>query len=396
MACFSPASEVEVREVVITARTSRRPFAIKGGGTRSGLGRPSEAEDVLSTEKLRGITLYEPAELVISAQAGTPLAEVEAQLDAHRQRLPFEPIDHRRLLGSTGEPTIGAIAACNLSGPRRIQLGAARDFLIGLKLVNGRGESIKGGGRVTKNVTGLDLVKLNGGAHGTLGVLTEVTFKVLPVPDDLGTLVLTGLDDTRAIAALSAALTSPFQPTGAAHLPADIAGDHALTLIRIEGVASSVSYRLDAMRALLTAYTAGEFFDKERTAQLWRDIRDCAFLAEPKDRAIWRLSVAPAEGAKVVEALKPALAEMRYFFDWGGGLIWLGVSAAGDAGAAAIRRAVAQFGGHATLVRAPAATRAATSVFQPLAEPLMKITAGIKASFDPDHLINPGLMYAGI
>ncbi|WP_020174740.1 glycolate oxidase subunit GlcE [Methyloferula stellata] len=395
MAIFSPASEVEVREAVIAARTNRRPFAIRGGGTRSSLGRPAEAEDILSTERLRGITLYEPAELVISARAGTPLAEVEAQLDAHRQRLPFEPMDHRQLLGSTGEPSIGAIAACNLSGPRRIQLGAARDFLIGLKLVNGRGESIKGGGRVTKNVTGLDMVKLNGGAHGTLGVLTEVTFKVLPATEESGTLVLVGLDDTRAIAALSAALTSPFQPTGAAHLPAGLAGDRALTLIRIEGFASAVSYRLEAMRTLLASYTAGEFFDKERTAQLWRDIRDCAFLAEPRDRAVWRISVAPAEGAKVADAIKSQL-DMRYFYDWGGGLLWLSVNAAGDAGALAIRQAVAKFGGHATLVRAPAETRAATSVFQPLAEPLMKITAGIKASFDPDHLINPGLMYAGI
>jgi glycolate oxidase FAD binding subunit len=395
MAIFSPTSEVEVREAVIAARTNRRPFAIRGGGTRSGLGRPAEAEDILSTEKLSGITLYEPAELVVSARAGTPLAEVEAQLDAHRQRLPFEPMDHRQLLGSTGEPTIGAIAACNLSGPRRIQLGAARDFLIGLKLVNGRGESIKGGGRVTKNVTGLDMVKLNGGAHGTLGVLTEVTFKVLPATEESGTLVLAGLDDTRAIAALSAALTSPFQPTGAAHLPAGIAGDRALTLVRIEGFASAVSYRLEAMRTLLGSYTAGEFFDKERTAQLWRDIRDCAFLAAPPEAAVWRVSVAPAEGAKVAEAIKSVL-DIRYFYDWGGGLLWLSVSAAGDAGASAIRQAVARFGGHAMLVRAAAETRAATSVFQPLAEPLMKITAGIKASFDPDHLINPGLMYAGI
>ncbi len=380
---------------MIAAQADLRPFVIRGGGTRSGFGRPTEVQDILSTEKLQGITLYEPAELVISARAGTPLAEIETQLDAHRQRLAFEPMDHRQLLGTDGTPTIGAIAACNLSGPRRIQLGAARDFLIGVRLVNGRGESIKGGGRVTKNVTGLDMVKLNGGAHGTLGVLTEVTFKVLPTPEDSGTLVLAGLDDARAIAALSAALTSPFQPTGAAHLPAGLADERALTLIRIEGVAASVAYRLDAMRTLLSAYTTAEFFDKARTAQLWRDIRDCSFLAEPRDRAVWRISVAPAEGAKVAEAIKSVL-DMRYFYDWGGGLLWLAVSAAGDAGAAKIRQSVARFGGHATLVRAPAETRAATAVFQPLAEPLMKITAGIKVSFDPDHLINPGLMYAGI
>jgi glycolate oxidase FAD binding subunit len=395
MSDLKPASDAEVTQAIIAARASRRPFVIRGGGTRASLGRPAEAEDVLSTEKLRGITLYEPAELVISARTGTPLAEIEAQLEAHRQRLPFEPMDHRALLGTSGTPTIGAVAACNLSGPRRIHGGAARDYLIGLKLVNGLGETIKAGGRVTKNVTGLDLVKLNGGAHGTLGVLTEVTFKVLPTPEDSGMLVLPGLDDARGVAALSVALTSPFQPTGAAHIPAGLADERALTLVRIEGVPASVAYRLDALKTLLADYASGEFFDKTRTTQLWQDIRDCALLAMPRDSAIWRISVAPSEGAKVAEAIKRTL-DMRYFFDWGGGLLWLAVNAAGDAGASAIRQAVAQFGGHATLIRASAETRTKTSVFQPLAEPLMKITAGIKASFDPDRLINPGLMYAGI
>jgi len=395
MAHSAPASEAEVTEAVIAARSARRPFVIRGGGTRAGLGRPPEAEDILSTEKLRGITLYEPAELVIAARSGTPLAEIEVQLAAHRQRLPFEPMDHRVLLGSEGSPTIGAVAACNLSGPRRIQGGAARDYLIGVKLINGRGESIKSGGRVTKNVTGLDLVKLSSGAHGTLGVLTEVTFKVLPTPEDLGTLILLGLDDAGAIAALCAAMTSPFQPTGAAHLPAGLAGDRAMTLIRIEGVAASVAYRLDALRTLLSSYGTGELLDRDHSAKLWQDIRDCAFLAAPREAAVWRISVAPAEGARVADAIKSALM-MRYFYDWGGGLLWLAVDPDGDAGAAAIRQAVSRFGGHATLIRAPAETRSKTSVFQPLTEPLMKITAGVKASFDPDRLINPGLMYAGI
>jgi glycolate oxidase FAD binding subunit len=390
-----PKSDIEVVEAVIAARAARRPFVIRGGGTRMDLGRPPEAEDVLSTQNLRGVTLYEPAELVIAAKTGTPLAEIEAQLAEQHQRLPFEPMDHQALLGSSGTPTIGAVAACNLSGPRRVQLGAARDFLIGLKLVNGRGETIKSGGRVTKNVTGLDLVKLNGGAHGTLGVLTEVTFKVLPTPEDLGTLVLSGLGDAAAVAALSTALTSPFQPTGAAHLPAGIAGDKALTLIRIEGVGASVAYRLDALRTMLKSLGAGELRDREHSAKLWQDIRDCAFLTMPRDAAVWRVSVAPAEGAKVTDAIQKTLAT-RYYYDWGGGLIWLSVDAAGDAGSAAIRQAVAAFGGHATLVRASAETRTKTSVFEPLTEPLMKITAGIKASFDPDRLMNPGLMYAGI
>jgi glycolate oxidase FAD binding subunit len=305
-------------------------------------------------------------------------------------------MDHRALLGTTGEPTIGAIAACNVSGPRRIQLGAARDFLIGVKLVNGRGESIKGGGRVTKNVTGLDMVKLNGGAYGTLGVLTEVTFKVLPMTETSGTVMLEGLDDATAVAALSTALTSPFQPTGAAHLPAGILKQQSVTLIRVEGFGVSVSYRLEALRELLKAKAEGTILDDEHSAKLWQDIRDCCFLSAPREAAIWRLSVAPAEGAEVVAALRSVLSAMRHFYDWGGGLIWLSVDSGGDAGAFSIRQVLGRFGGHATLVRASAETRTASSVFQPLAEPLMKLTAGIKASFDPDRLINPGLMYAGI
>ncbi|MHB8884254.1 MAG: glycolate oxidase subunit GlcE [Methylovirgula sp.] len=398
---LSPASEAETAEAVREARAARRPIMIEGGGTRAGLGRPVAADRVVSTRGLTGITLYEPAEMVISARAGTALAEIEKTLASGKQRLAFEPMDHRALFGTNGAPTIGGIAACNISGPRRVQAGAARDHLIGIRLVNGIGDIVKSGGRVMKNVTGLDLVKLGCGAHGTLGVLTEVTFKVLPEPETESTLALHGLDDSKAIAALSAGLTSPFQVTGAAHLPAGIAAPEAeaLTLLRLEGTPVSVDYRANALSKLLASFGAVDILAAARATQLWHGVRDVLPLAEPREAAIWRLSVAPSRGPDVVAALKRKLAA-RCFYDWGGGLVWLAVAAEGDAGAGAVREALAQAdggeGGHATLIRAADDIRGRIDVFQPLTAPLMQISHGIKASFDPDHIVNPGRMYAGV
>jgi glycolate oxidase FAD binding subunit len=389
---LSPTTEAETAEAVIAARAAHRSFAIVGGGTRAGLGRPVDADTVLDTRGLAGITLYEPAELVISARAGTPLADIEAALRLQRQRLAFEPMDHRALYATSGAPTIGVIAACNISGPRRIQVGAARDHLLGLRFVNGRGEIIKSGGRVMKNVTGLDLVKLQCGAHGTLGVITEATFKVLPEPTAFGTLALRGLADEAAVAALSAALGSPYLVTGTAHLPAGIG--ETLTLLRLEGVRASVDERLAALTKRLARHGTAETLDAEQANALWRNIRDVVPLAEPRETAIWRLSVKPTEAPKIVAALSKQV-KMRHFYDWGGGLIWLAVAEGSDAHAAEIRAALAG-GGHATLVRASVEMRARIDVFEPQSAPLLKITAGIKASFDPDHIINPGRMYAGI
>lgn len=395
MTLHTPSSAAELAAVVADARRAGTPLAVTGGGTRSGLGRPVQAAATVSSAKLSGITLYEPAELVIAAQAGTPLRVVTEALAAKGQRLPFEPMDHRRLYGSSGEPTVGGVAAANVSGPARINLGAARDSMIGLKFVNGLAEDVKSGGRVMKNVTGLDLVKLMAGAHGTLGLLTEVTFKVLPVNERVATLAFPGLDDARAVEALSTALGSPFEPTGAAHLPAGCGAPEARTLVRIEGFSESIDYRLGELRRLLKRFGTPDTIDGEAGTALWQGVRDAIPLAEPRTDALWRISTAPSRGPSVAASVA-AKREARWFFDWGGGLVWIATSAAGDAGAEAIRTAVRAAGGHATLVRAPDAVRAAVPVFEPLAEPLMRVTAGIKAAHDPSAIFNPGRMYAGV
>jgi glycolate oxidase FAD binding subunit len=275
MTTIAPASEQDACAAIGEAAAARIPLMLEGGGTKRVIGRPAQSERTLSSRGLTGITLHEPAELVIAAWAGTPLAEIVRALDDTKQQLSFEPMDHRLLLGSEGEPTIGAVAATNLSGPRRINAGAARDSLIGVRFVNGRGEAVKSGGRVMKNVTGLDLVKLMAGSWGTLGFLTEVTFKVVPKTERNVTLVLAGLDDRKAVAALSAALGSPFELSGAAHLPAQ-GGEPARTLMRVEGFDFAVEYRQGELLRLLKRFGAADLLPDETAADLWRAIRDVA------------------------------------------------------------------------------------------------------------------------
>jgi glycolate oxidase FAD binding subunit len=391
MTFHTPSSAAELAATIAEARRAGTPLAVAGGGTRSGLGRPVQPAATVSTAKLSGITLYEPAELVIAARAGTPLREVTEALAAKGQRLPFEPMDHRRLYGTSGEPTVGGVAAANVSGPARINLGAARDSMIGLKFVNGLAEDVKSGGRVMKNVTGLDLVKALAGSFGTLAVFHEVCFKVLPKAEGERTLAVRGLSIPQAVAALSAALGSPFEPTGAAHWPGT--GPEARTLIRIEGFSASLAYRTDALSRLLAPFGACETLDGDASADLWADIRDAAAF-EGTDEAVWRISVPPSAAPALAERLAPLAP--RLVLDWGGGLVWAGVGATGDAGAARIHAAAKAAGGHATLVRAPETVRSAVDVFSPPAGPLMAIQSKLKASFDPDGVLNPGRMYPGI
>jgi glycolate dehydrogenase FAD-binding subunit len=391
---LAPRDEQDLAAVIAGAAQNRTPLAVGGAGTKAAMGRPAQTEANLSVTALSGITLYEPAELVISARAGTPVAEVRRVLGERGQDLAFEPADYRTLLGSRGEPTIGAVAAANLAGPRRIMAGSARDSLIGVRFVNGRGEVVKSGGRVMKNVTGLDLVKLMAGSWGTLGVLTEVTFKVLPKPERSSTLIFRGLEDRQAIAALCAAVASPFEVSGAAHLPAlDRLG--ARTLLRIEGFSVSVDYRIGEVRRLLKRCGSPDILEGRGAEALWQSVRDATLLSEPKDAAIWRISTAPTRGPDIVEAVAQSL-DIRWYYDWSGGLIWVAAPAEGDAGAALIRDAVKASGGHAMLVRAPTEVRAATDVFQPLDAAIHRLSVGIKAAFDPAGILNPGRMYAGV
>lgn len=347
------------------------PLRVIGGGTRP-IGRAVPGE-VLSVAGLSGITLYEPGALTLVAQAGTPVAEIEAALAAENQRLAFEPMDHRQILGTTGTPTIGGVVAANVSGPRRIAVGACRDFMLGVRFVDGRGQIVKNGGRVMKNVTGYDLVKLLTGSYGTLGVLTEVALKVLPQAETTATVIIHGLTPARAVDAMSAALGSPFEVTGAAHV-----GDE--TLLRIEGFSGSVAYRLEELRKIAEGFGAADTLtDPDVSTARWQEIRDLLPLAKASGD-LWRLSVRPSLAPQIIAALPSG---STYMMDWGGGLIWAAVPEGTH-----VRGAIGAVQGHATLIKG----RADVPTFQPEPAPLAAISEGLRAKFDPRGILNSGVM----
>jgi len=400
MTTFTPNEADEVLATVQWAAAEELPLEIVGHGSKRGVGRPINASHTLDLSRLAGVTLYEPEELVLSARAGTALAEIERLLEASGQQFAFEPMDYGPLFGAPpGRGTIGGILAANLAGPRRLKAGSARDHVLGVEAVSGRGEAFKSGGRVVKNVTGYDLSKGMAGSWGTLAVLTDATFKVLPAAVTESTLLLRGLTDEEAAGAMALALGSTAEASGAAHLPAPAVNrvfdgglaDRPATALRIEGVAPSVAYRLARLRDLLRATApAQEELAAEASQRLWRDVRDCIPFADGTERPVWRVSMAPSEGWKMVAELRKS-AGADAFYDWQGGLIWLRMEA--DPEADAIRRLVRAFGGgHATLVRASLTQRAATEVFEPQPRTLAALSARFKQGFDPKGILNPGRM----
>ena len=402
---WAPTTADEAQEAVREALAGGVTLELKGRGSRSGFGRPVEAAAVLDLSGLSGIVSYQPEELVLSARPGTSMAEINAMVAARGQQLAFEPPDFGPLWGGrAGQGTLGGCVMTGRGGPRRLSAGAPRDHCLGVKGVNGFGEAFGAGGRVVKNVTGFDLTKLIAGSFGTLCAVTELTLKVMPAPQDSLTLVLTGLDDARAVEVMSRALGSPASVTSAAHLPADIAAASQVsqvaasggaTLLRLEGFTPGIRARVKHLSGLLAAAAPMFELDREASGVLWCEVGDAAWFAGDVSRVIWKLSVPPSAAAGL-GALAIDLGGRR-FYDWGGGGLWLELPAASDGHAIRVRQALAQAvggDGHATLMRAPEAVRAAQGVFQPLTPAVAALTARVKSQFDPDGLFNPGRMYA--
>jgi glycolate oxidase FAD binding subunit len=384
---IKPRSPEELRQAVEWALNDGKTLDVRGGGSKLALGKPMVCDQVLDLSGISGIVDYAPEELVVTLRAGTPISDVEALLAQRNQMLAFEPPDLGPLLGQeTGQGTLVGAVMGNLAGPRRLSAGAARDHLLGFSGVNGRGEIFKSGGKVMKNVTGYDLSKLLAGSWGTLAVLDQVSVKVLPAPDQTRTLLLLGLDDAAAVTAMCAALGSPHDISGAAHLPGK-------TALRIEGVAPSVEARLKALRELLA--DSGAKMEELGTLEsrlFWREVRDVAPLKGTPDAVVWKISCPPTEGPAIVARIKVLRPAAEAYYDWSGGLVWLALPASADADQAIVRGAIGATGGHATLIRAPEAVRAIVPVFQPQPAALAALASRVKDSFDPKRLFNPGRM----
>jgi glycolate oxidase FAD binding subunit len=392
-----PGSEEEAAAIVGDAMRCGSALRIEGGGTKALVGRPVIADHVLSSTGLSGITLYEPSELVVQARSGTPVSDVEALLRSNGQELPFEPPNFADLFRQRGVPTMGALAAMNLSGPRRISAGAARDCLLGVRFVNGRGETVKAGGRVMKNVTGLDLVKLMAGSWGTLGFLTEVTFKVLPSARSSASVVVEGLGDDAGIEALTSAMGSPYDVSAAAHLPERVGLGSARTLVRIEGSKSSVEIRAHRLQKLLDRYGTITILEREASERAWTDIRELGPLQLDQAEVVLRLCVPPDRGVDVARAASIQVdGKARWFFDWSGGLVWMALPDHFENSISQIQSIAAAAGGHAVVMRADGNTRTENCVFQRLSKPAMALTKQLKGAFDPAGILNPSRVFEGI
>lgn len=385
-----PTSEAELVDIISSAVASKTPLAPVGLGTKSGIGRPVNHVQ-LHMAGMSGIVDYEPKELVLTVKAGTPVDEVVGLLAENGQELPFEPLMWSTPEGERSRGTIGGLVMTNFSGSRRLKVGAVRDHVLGLRAVSGRAEAFKAGGKVVKNVTGYDLARGLCGSWGTLAVVSEVTFKVLPKAEAEATIVVPDLALSEAVAVMTGAMQQSFDVSSAAHLP------DGRTLIRLEGFEASVKARVGHAQQFLGSRAGVEITEDDASRVLWRALNETP-AAEAEASALWRISAAPTAAVAISETVRSGLAALspRFTYDWSGGLIWLALDAAdGDLGSAIIRSAIAASGGgHATLMRGPIEARGTIDVFEPQAPALAALSKRLKHQFDPEGILNPGRMSA--
>ncbi|MBL4739423.1 MAG: FAD-binding protein [Sneathiella sp.] len=403
MEIFNITAEDQVLDLLQWALSNSKRLAIAGNDSKVALGRPMDVDATLSLSGLSGIEMYEPAELVMKAKAGTLVTLVEEELAASGQQLAFTPPDYGPLLGQpAGLGTLGGVFVPNLSGSSRIKAGAARDHLLGVNGFTGRGEAFQTGSRVMKNVTGYDLCKLVAGSYGTLAICTSLTFKVLPKSEKIRTVLVYGVTLEASVAIMRDALSSVHEVSAAAYMPAVIAtktgidyleGDAPAVALKIEGPAPSVEYRCTALLKLFEGQGHVEELHGHRSRALWKYLSDVRPFSENLKSNIWKISIPPSNAPAYVKAISSALSGLEYFLDWAGGLVWVSVPEGIENAGNTIIRKNLKGSGHATLIRASEQLRKEIPPFQPQNPVIAKISERIREGYDPQRILNPERMY---
>lgn len=400
---FKPNSENEISEFVKFCNQKNIPIEIKGSGSKSNIGRNFQSEKTIDLSGYSGIIKYEPEELYIKVKSGTPINEISRELEKHNQQLAFEPTDFGYIFNGKSNPgTIGGTMACNFSGPRRFKSGSVRDHVLGVKIITGRGDSVKSGGTVVKNVTGYDLSKIITGSYGTLAVISEISIKVLPKPPSIKSLIIHNAQLKKSLDYLNIALSSSSDISGAVFYPEyfnekfklnDLVNKGPLTALRVEGVSSSIDDRVQKLIDELGLLRDEiNFLNDEQSRIFWSNTRDLKVFSNT-DKNLIRIVTPPSETLNIINSLKKI--SSRYFIDWGGNLIWMEIEKINASIIKDINIMTDKANGYFTIIKLDDSLKAGLDVFK--IDPIkFKISEKIKKSFDPKRILNPGKMYSGI
>jgi len=399
-----PAADWELASFLADATASQTPVEIIGGSSKAGLGRPRPAASAISTHVLRGIRSYDPTERMITVQAGCLLTDLERELSVNGQMLGFEPVDMAAVFDDEpGRATIGGVICSNLAGSRRISVGGIADNLLGIRAVTGAGEIFQSGGPVARSNSGVDLKRVLVGSWGTLAALVEVSLRVQLMPEDTTTVVIFGLSEEIAIEAMCDAMRLPHGITGIVHLEPAMASrlrvaalrdeGQSITALRLESLAASEAKpRLERLQEVGRSYGDLHVLGDDDSFSFWHEMRHLSVLPHTS-KPLWRISTRPSKAFSVVSSIRRYM-HVDAIYDWSGGLMWLEVPEAADAGATEIRRVIASSGGHATLVRAPDVVKQTIDVFEPMHSGVGFVSKRLKEVFDPAGILNPERMFA--
>ena len=400
---LKPENENDLQEIIRYCYKKDLPIEIIGTGTKNEIGKKLQCAKILDMSNISGIIEYKPEELYITVKAGTPIKIVQDELKKNNQHLAFEPTNFSEIFQKdSNEGTVGGTLACNFSGSRRFKVGSGRDHILGFKGYNGRGEKIKSGGTVVKNVTGYDLSKLVTGSFGTLLVLSEITLKVLPIQTDIKTIIISDLVLEHALGTMSSSISSSNDPSGVVFYPRslrnnfvfnDLTHQGSITAIRIEGTKASTEQRINNLfKNLSLEESKTTILDSTQSEIFWEDTRALKVFSK-NQKNILRAVIPPSETVNLINRLKAF--HPNYFIDWGGSLLWLELDYLSNQKIDQIRKRVLDAGGYLTVIKSPTNIKSSSEIFT--IDPIkFKISQNLKRSFDPKRIFNPGKMYTGI